>query len=125
MARPKKVSLENMQIADGEEIVPKTKQARSIYEILGKKSHKYQANTQEEYVTYLKSLGMSELQSHAYECSILPIDNRLQLMDRLIREYCAQTNGYSVAAVRRESFQELHDNSEQMAKVQKILSRGK
>lgn len=125
MARPKKVSLENLQVADGEKVAEKTSAPRSIHEILGQKSHKYKANTQAEYATYLKSLGMSELQSHAYECGVLPIDNRLQLTDRLIREYCAKTNGYSVAVVRRESFEELRDNREQMAEVQRILSRGK
>ena len=125
MARPKKVVLENLQAADGEKIVAETASPRSIHEILGKKSHKYRANNQSEYANYLKSLGTSELQSHAYECGVLPVDNRLQLTDRLIREYCAKTSGYSVAAVRGDSFKELRDDKEKLAEVNRILSRGK
>lgn len=125
MARPKKIKVEDMQVADGEKIVTETKAPRSIYDILGKKNHKYRTTDLEEYKNYIKSLGTTELQVHAYECSILPIDNRAQLMERLIREFCSQTNGYSVSAVRRESFQELHDSPEKLAEVKRILSRGK
>lgn len=127
MARPKKVKIEEMQAADGENVVPavETKQPRTIYEILGKKQHRYKTTDQEEYKTFLKSMSLAELQSHAYECGILPIDNRSQLTERLIREFCAKTSGYHVSAVRRESFQHLHDDPEQMNAVKQILARGK
>lgn len=124
MARPKKVKFEDMQAADGE-AVAETKAPRTIYEILGKKQHRYKTTDKAEYEKYLKSLAMAELQAHAYECSILPIDNRAQLTERLIREFCAQTSGYNLASVRRDNFQELHDNPDKMAQVKQILSRGK
>jgi len=125
MTRPKKVTLENMQAADGEDVTVATKQPRNIYDILGKKTHKYKTSDRDEYVAYIKSLSNSELQTHAYECGILPIDNRSQLLERLLREFCVQTSGYNITAAKQEGFQNLHKDKESLRTVQNIMSRGK
>jgi hypothetical protein len=125
MARPKKIKIEEMQVADGENIVAESKKPRTIYEVLGKKAHRYKTTDQEEYTNFLKSMSMAELHNHAYECGILPIDNRGQLTERLLREFCAQTSGYNLSAARRDSFQHLHDDPEKLSEIKQILSRGK
>lgn len=128
MAKAKKttpVKIESMQSADGENTSGDIKGPRTMYEVLGRKQHRYKTSDKGEYTLWLKTMNLADLQSHAYECGILPIDNRAQLVERLIREFCAQTSGYNVSAARRDSFESLYGDAEQMAKVKAIMARAK
>lgn len=125
MARPKKIKIEEMQAADGENVSVETKQPRTVYEVLGQKSHKYKTTDRDEYTRFIKSMAMTELQAHAYECGVLPIDNRAQLTERLIREFCAQTSAYNSSVTRRDTFADLRKDTAQLADVKSLLARGK
>ncbi len=55
---------------------------------------KYKTLDTDEYKHYLTGMNRSDLQSHAIEIGIIPIDNREQLTKRLIREFNRHTVAY-------------------------------
>ena len=55
---------------------------------------KYKTLDTDEYKNYLNALNKSDLQSHAVEIGIIPIDNKDQLMKRLVREFNRHTAAY-------------------------------
>jgi oligoribonuclease NrnB/cAMP/cGMP phosphodiesterase (DHH superfamily) len=55
---------------------------------------KYKTLDTDEYKHYLTGMNRSDLQSHAIEIGIIPIDNRDQLTKRLVREFNRHTVAY-------------------------------
>ena len=102
MARPKKIStrkttakkksLDNLNQADGmaEEFEPTT-----LDQIFGDDGNwKYKTLDKNEYEHYLNGLNKSDLQSHAVNVGIIPIDNKDQLTKRLVREFTRFSSAY-------------------------------
>ena len=102
MARPKKIStrkttakkksLDNLNQADGmaEEFEPTT-----LDQIFGDDGNwKYKTLDKNEYEHYLNGLNKSDLQSHAVNVGIIPIDNKDQLTKRLLREFNRFSSAY-------------------------------
>jgi|TARA_B100001939_G_scaffold344627_2_gene359516 oligoribonuclease NrnB/cAMP/cGMP phosphodiesterase (DHH superfamily) len=59
---------------------------------------KYKTLDTDEYKNYLNGLNKSDLQSHAVEIGIIPIDNKDQLMKRLVREFNRHAAAYKKPA---------------------------
>jgi regulatory protein YycH of two-component signal transduction system YycFG len=55
---------------------------------------KYKTLETNEYKHYLSGMNRSDLQSHAIEIGIIPIDNREQLTKRLVREFNRHVMAY-------------------------------
>ena len=55
---------------------------------------KYKTLDTSEYKHYLSGINRSDLQAHAIEIGIIPIDNREQLTKRLVREFNRHTVAY-------------------------------
>ena len=55
---------------------------------------KYKTLDKNEYEHYLNGLNKSDLQSHAVNVGIIPIDNKDQLTKRLVREFTRFSSAY-------------------------------
>ena len=55
---------------------------------------KYNTLDTDEYKHYLNGLNKSDLQSHAVQIGIIPIDNKDQLLKRLVREFNRHAAAY-------------------------------
>lgn len=75
--------LENLTIIDGKLELPRT-----LEQILGYNGlSKYQTMDEEEYQEAISSMNKSDLNKHAIEHSLIPIENRGILEKRLLNEF--------------------------------------
>ena len=125
MGRKKTIKLDEMKVTDGKINGGEFGGATSMYDILNIKSHKYKQNNLKDYETYINSLSRADLQNHAYDCQVLPVDSRVKLIDGLVEKFLRETSGYKASSVRTENFNNLHNDPEQLKKVRDIMSRGK
>ena len=61
---------------------------------------KYKTLDQEVYHKHLKSLNKTDLQRHAAEVGIIPIDNKENLQKRLLGEFVKHTASYRIPRVK-------------------------
>lgn len=80
---------------------------------------KYGTNNFEEYRSYIKGLNRSDIQNHALQVGILPIDNYDILIARLEREFLRHINSYITPVENKPK------NNKAPKDVQKILSEGR
>jgi len=65
----------------------------SIYDLAGLKTSNYSHKTREDYEAWVKGIPLTDLQNHAIDVGLVPVDNRELLMERLIRNYCKEMSG--------------------------------
>lgn len=56
---------------------------------------RYGGRDEETYIYELEGMNRTDLQMHAHKIGLIPVDNRAQLMKRLIREYKKHHNQYA------------------------------
>lgn len=118
MGRPKKVlDLKSAKVADGALNAP-----ASVYEIIGRKTSVYRTSNYEEYQKYLRTLNLYDLQSHAYEVGVTPVEKYEVLFDRLERKFLEEISKFRAAKNNANSSIKTPEPTKQ---VLDILSRGK
>jgi oligoribonuclease NrnB/cAMP/cGMP phosphodiesterase (DHH superfamily) len=91
----KKKSLDEVSQTDGMSVEETAFQPTTLNQIFGDDGGwKYKTLDAGEYEHYLKGLNKSDLQSHAVEIGIIPIDNKEQLNKRLVREFNRHVAAY-------------------------------
>lgn len=81
---------------------------------------KYRTLDENEYLTWLNSVNKSDLQSHAAQIGIIPIDNRDLLVRKLLKEFRAHVASYTAPkAVNSATSKPVSD------RVSKILAEGR
>jgi hypothetical protein len=113
MGRPRKLSKHE---ATGE-----LKPITSIYELMGKAAHPYSTLDVKEYEDKLQDMNLADLQDHAIQLNIVPVDDRERLQDKLITAFLTTVGIYEAAQVK--------DNGDAIEGDKKaaldILSRGR
>lgn len=89
MGRPKKLSKHE---ATGE-----LKAITSIYELVGIASHPYDTTDSKEYEKALLSMNLADLQDHAIQLNIVPVDDRDRLQDKLVSAFLTAMGTYKAA----------------------------
>lgn len=121
MGRPKKnkevLDLSKAKIADGALDNP-----ASVYEIVGRRTSVYNTAKYEDYQKYLRTLNLYDLQSHAYEVGVIPVDNYNVLFDRLERKFLEEISKFISA---KNNANTSIKASEPTKTILDILSRGK
>ena len=79
---------------------------------------KYRTLDASEYEIYLKQLNKSDLQRHAAEMGIVPVDSREMLSNRLLKEFNRYVASFKMPSANK-STQPVSD------KVKRILSEGR
>lgn len=79
---------------------------------------KYRTLDASEYEIYLKQLNKSDLQRHAAEMGIVPVDSREMLSNRLLKEFNRYVASFKMPSANSPN-QPISD------KVKKILSEGR
>ena len=79
---------------------------------------KYRTLDASEYEIYLKQLNKSDLQRHAAEMGIVPVDSREMLSNRLLKEFNRYVASFKMPSASKPN-QPVSD------KVKKILSEGR
>lgn len=94
--------------------------AKSIYDIIGKKTFPYEEKTLEEYQKKLKDMDWTTMQKHAVEvANILPnIDKRDRLIAKLEEAYLKKFYAFLGHDKQKKE-------PEASAEIMRILSRGK
>lgn len=113
----KKASLKNMAQAHGkvEQFEPTT-----LDQVWGDNGmNAYGTMDEVKYQTRLDDMNMSDMQSHASQVGIIPIDNRNMLRDRLLREFRKHVAAYQRPITSIEEPQVVDKE------IQKILSEGR
>ena len=111
MGRPRKITKHE---ATGEQ-----KPVVSLYQLMGMATHPYKTLDAKEYEGSLDEMNLADLQEHAIEMNIVPVDDRERLTDRLVREFLTTVGNLRAA----------EDKQSEPAKGPKatldILSRGR
>jgi hypothetical protein len=113
MGRPKKITPNQ---AHGATDTPK-----SVYDIIGYKSHSYSTMDVDVYRKQINAMNFADLQEHALNNDIIPIENREVLMNRLVTEFLKKTSPYAAAAVKKAAPMSEEDRK----KALDILSGGR
>lgn len=79
---------------------------------------KYRTLEASEYQIYLNQLNKSDLQRHAAEMGIVPVDSREMLSNRLLKEFNRYVASFKMPSVSKP-------NQPMSAEVKKILSEGR
>ena len=115
--RKKKVKLDELSQTHGktEEFAPTT-----LDQVWGDTGmSKYKTLDEEEYQGSLHEMNKSDLQAHATQIGIIPIDNRDILTQRLVREFRNHINSY------RAPQQSKQQNTDISPEVRRILAEGR
>ena len=80
---------------------------------------KYRTLDASEYEIYLKQLNKSDLQRHAAEMGIVPVDSREMLSNRLLKEFNRYVASFKMPTANNNPNQPVSD------KVKRILSEGR
>lgn len=83
---------------------------------------KYGTFDENEYAQELKNMTKSDIQAHANKLGLVPIDNRTELVKRLLKEFIYHKSKYSTIPA---DIQINNISSELSPEVRKILSEGK
>ena len=79
-------------------------------------------STKNEYLKELENMTKADIQAHANKLGLVPIDNRKELVKRLIKEFVYHKSRYSTIPA---DIQINNITSNLSAEVRKILSEGK
>ena len=82
--------------------------------------HKYKTLDEQEYKQQLKEMHKVDLQAHAVEIGLIPIDNPEQLKRRLLVEFKKYATAYKIPEITSNN-----DKAELSREVQNILNEGK
>jgi hypothetical protein len=82
--------------------------------------NKYKTLDEEEYKERLKDMAKVDLQTHAAEIGLIPIDNTTQLKKRLLAEFKKYVSSFKVPEVKSNN-----DKNRLSKEAQKILNEGK
>ena len=113
-AAPKKV--DELNQAHGKEETAKPTTLDQIWGDTG--LSKYRTLDATEYGTYLKQLNKSDLQRHAAEMGIVPVDSREMLSNRLLKEFNRYAASFRMPTVNQNT-------SPISDEARKILSEGR
>lgn len=116
MARPKKTAVQPPHQAHGASNAPK-----SVYDIIGYKAHSYKTMDLNVYKQQLQAMNFADLQEHALDNEIVPIDDRDALTERLVKEFLKKTSQYAAAGAQKTA--QMSDADRKAALD--ILSRGR
>ena len=97
-ATAKKKSVKNLSQTHGKEEKFEPTTLDQIWGDTG--MSKYKTLDQEVYHKHLKSLNKTDLQRHAAEVGIIPIDNKENLQKRLLGEFVKHTASYRIPRVK-------------------------
>lgn len=118
--RPPKNKVEEMSQTHGKE--EKNFSPTSLDQIWGDDGKsKYNTLDEEEYVKSVKEMTKTDLQTHASQIGLIPIDNRENLEKRLIREFKRHVSSFQAPTNLIDS----NDPTEVSKRVNKILGEGK
>lgn len=92
MGRPRKNSKHE---ATGE-----LKPLTSIYELMGMAAHPYSTLDRGEYQKTLDNMNLADLQDHAIQLNIVPVDDRDRLTDKLVTAFVTTVGIYEAAQVK-------------------------
>lgn len=116
--KPKKV--EEMSQTHGKEERPLYSTLEQIWGDTG--LSKYGTFDENEYLKELENMTKADIQAHANKLGLVPIDNRKELVKRLIKEFVYHKSRYSTIPA---DIQINNITSNLSAEVRKILSEGK
>lgn len=112
---PKKLKKLNQTHGKKEEFVPTT-----LDQLWGNTGvSKYQTLDETEYTNKLGSFNKSDLQAHAIEMGLVPVDDRDKLTLRLVKEFRKHINNYKVPKTSSSSNVKIPDD------IRKILNEGR
>lgn len=114
-----KKKLKAMQEIDGKQGIEKY---RSLDEIIGGQQQLFGCKSLEQYEAKIKEMDIADLQEHALDCELRPIDNRMVLTERLVGEFRKKLSRYT-NTMKVESSSEY--NKETSSKLKKLLADGK
>lgn len=97
-------------------------QYRNLNDILQTDTSPYRGMSFEDYEEKIRDMDIADLQVHAIDCELRPVDNRSLLIDRLLSQYRRRTSGYR-DTVRQEPGLKIDESKAKM--VSKILAAGK
>ena len=118
---PKKVKkVEEMSQTHGKEEKPLYTTLEQIWGDTG--ITKYGTFDENEYAEELKNMTKSDIQAHANKLGLVPIDNRTELVKRLMKEFIYHKSRYSTVPA---DIQVNNITSNLSPEVRKILSEGK
>jgi len=118
MARRKKVSGLN-QTHGKDESAPEYRPT-TLEQVWGDEGHgRYKTMDREKYELYLSGLSKTDLQKHAAEIGVVPVDNRDMLKKRLVAEFRKHVASY------RMPKQEAPRQAKPSDEVTKILREGR
>ena len=93
---------------------------RNLDDILGDTgTDKYGTLDEKEYLAQIQTMNKSDLQAHAVSCSLIPIDDREQLENRLIREFKIHAIQYTAPRPKVRNI--LASTPKQKAKLKRAL----
>jgi len=116
-ASDKRVKLEDLNQVHGKE---EKFRPTTLDQIWGDTGHsKYNTLEESEYEDSLGEMNKSDLQTHATQVGIIPVDNRDMLAQRLIREFRNHVNSFRAPLESRQS------NKTVSKEVRKILAEGR
>lgn len=72
----------------------------SIYELMGMVAHPYSTLDKDDYEKTLDSMNLADLQDHAIQLNIVPVDDRERLTDKLITAFLTVVGVYEAAQVK-------------------------
>lgn len=113
MGRPKKLSKHE---ATGE-----LKPVTSIYELVGIASYPYKTTDEKEYEKSLLEMNLADLQDHAIQLNIVPVDDRDRLQDKLVVAFLTTVGTFKAAHI-KDNGNIVEGNSKSALD---ILSRGR
>lgn len=114
---PKKTSVKKMSQAHGK---VENFEATTLDQIWGDTGSSLYGTMQEGvYIKRIDEMNLSDMQAHASTVGIIPIDNRVMLRDRLLREFRKHVSSY------KKPIQEPDASEKLNAKAMKILSEGR
>ena len=118
---PKKVKkVEEMSQTHGKEEKPLYTTLEQIWGDTG--ITKYGTFNENEYAEELRNMTKSDIQAHANKLGLVPIDNRTELVKRLMKEFIYHKRRYSTIPA---DIQVNNITSNLSPEVRKILSEGK
>ena len=79
---------------------------------------KYKTLDKDEYEKQIRAMGKSELQMHATQVGLIPVDNRETLTARLVKEFRRHVSSYTVPAQSKKKASSIS------SKASKILKEG-
>lgn len=94
---------------------------KSIYELAGMKTNVFKHKTKEEYEAWLDSTPLTDLQNHAIDVGLVPVDNRDLMRERLLREYCRETGKALAIAAKQPDV----PTKKSETKLKDLLKRGR